>query len=250
MNLQYFSRPFVEKLRSEAAANLTKYGTGSGWIESLASRGNVALESQRVVGPPPELAGLQGRPEAYDAENARRVWEWLGPLSATLAMEERLWAYLTHVVFADYMAVRWPVKGDSAVHRRYLFEGRSFSALTRNGIARLWWGAALTRDPDRENPFELTATLFLRQDIQVSLLERSLGKCRTVRMSVLDFLRRNQEWLSSEAFGKRIQAMVRELNLLGGVVMLDALGPAELTAFLARVGEKLTGAHPSTLEPV
>jgi Family of unknown function (DUF6339) len=245
MNLHYFSRPFVERLRSGAEANSSKYGSDSGWVDHFAAGGRYLLESHQIVGPPPELAGLAGSAEKYDAENARHIWEWLGPLSPALAVEERLWACLTHVVFAEYMAARWPVDGPSVVHRRFLFEGQSFAALTRNGIARLWWGASLTRDAERENAFELTSTLFLRQDIQVSLLERSFGKCRTVRMGVLDFLRLNRDWLGPVAFGKRIQAMLKELNLLGGVLMLDALAPDDIAAQLTRIAERLAGPRPS-----
>jgi hypothetical protein len=240
VNLQYFSGPFVQKLRAGAPGNVSKYASGPRWIEAFASGSRYLLESRQVVGPPPVLQGTAKDAVKHDSENARRIYEWLGPLSPALAMEERLWACLAHVTFAEYMAGRWPVTGERAVHRRYLFDGSSFAALSRNGIARLWWGACLTRDPARENPYELTATLFLRQDIQLALLERSLGKCEGVRSAVLDFLRVNATWLASESFGRRIQVIVRELNLLGGVVVLDALSKDEITAHLQRVSERIT----------
>jgi hypothetical protein len=239
MNLRYFSNSFLQRLRAGASGNLSSYGANSAWIETFAAGAHYLLESHQVVGPPPVLEGMAGDAEKYDAENAKRVYEWLGPLSPALAMEERLWAYLTHHAFAEYMAARWPAREEQAIHRRYLFEGKSFAALSRNGIARLWWGAYLTRDPARENPYELTATLFLRQDIQVALLERSLGKCDRVRFAVLDFLRVNAGSLSSESFGKRIQIIVRELNLHGGVVVLDALASSEILAHLQLVAERL-----------
>jgi hypothetical protein len=242
MNLRYFSNAFLQRLRAGVSGNASSYGTSSEWVEAFAAGGRYLLESHQVVGPPPVLEGADGDAATYDAENSKRVYEWLGALSPALAMEERLWAYLTHLTFADYMAARWPVDGEHSVHRRYLFEGKSFAALSRNGISRLWWGAHLTRDPARENPYELTATLFLRQDIQVSLLERSLGKCEGVRAAVLDFIRINANWLGSESFGRRIQVILRELNLLGGVVVLDTLASNEILAHLQLVGERLVNA--------
>jgi hypothetical protein len=150
-------------------------------------------------------------------------------------MEERLWAHLTHRIFAEYMAVRWPPKDANIVHRRYLFEGNSFAALSRNGISRLWWAGYLTRDEGRSDPYELTKVLFLRQDIQVSVLERAMGKCRSARVALLEFIRDNQAQLSEERFGRRVQILVRELNLLGGVAVLDAIPAAELSAYLKKV---------------
>ena len=73
----------------------------------------------------------------------------------------------------------------------------------------------------------------------MSLLERSMGKCGKVRAAVLDFLRENSHWLSSEAFGRRIQLLLKEVNLLGGVAILDALPESELHSFLKKVGESL-----------
>jgi hypothetical protein len=132
------------------------------------------------------------------------------------------------------------VTAENIVHRRYLFEDKTFAGLTRNGISRLWWAGKLTHDATRQNPFELTDVLFMRQDIQVSLLERAIGKCHNVRTAVLEFFHENSGWLAEEAFGARIQYILKELNLLGGVAILDALSKPQLDAFLKRVGESLT----------
>lgn len=239
MKLQFFSGNFVTQLREGAAVNQPKYAGDQSWLDALSGGKAYVHESRQVVDPPPQLLITEGDNATNDAENAKRVYIWLNKLTPSLAMEERLWAHLTHCVFADYMKARWPADSASAIQRRYLFEGKSFAALSRNGIARLWWAGSLTRDDKRANPFQLTETLFLRQDIQVSLLERSIGKCAKVRVAVLDFLRENSSWLSSEAFGRRIQLLLKEVNLLGGVAILDALPESELQAFIKKVGENL-----------
>lgn len=180
----------------------------------------------------------KARASLRDAENARLVYTWLENLTPALAMEERLWACMTHRMFPEYMAARWPVTTESDVLRRYLLEGQTFAALTRNGIARLWWAGYLTKSELREDPFELTHTLFMRQDIHVSLLERSLGKCENARVAVLDFLRSADETFTGKAFGRRIQRLLLELNLLGGVSVLDALPPSTLAGHVARAARR------------
>ena len=238
MKLSFFSEKFVARLRDTAASNVSRYGADGVWLDEFARGERYVHESNHVVAPPPSLV-VSGDLARDDAENSIRVFEWLKELTPAIAMEERLWAQLTHGVFADYMRARWPVDNEKAVRRRYLFEGHSFASLARNGVSRLWWAGYLTCDRQRPEPYELTKMLFMRQDIQVSLLERAIGKCHVVRTGVLEFLRDNSAWLSEKSFGRRIQILLKELNLLGGVAMLDALPPSEIHHFLKRVGDRL-----------
>jgi Family of unknown function (DUF6339) len=239
MKLQFLSKKMIQRLQDGAGANHSKYGPKNEWLSELAGGERFEYESRFIVEPPPIL-NLSDKP-ADDAENAQRIHSWLRNITPSVAMELRLWAHLTHNVFSEYMYMRWPPKDANIVHRRYLFEGNSFAALSRNGISRLWWAAYLTRDENRPNQFELTDTLFLRQDIQVAVLERAMGKCRGVRVALLDYIRNNQSWLSEEAFGKRIQILARELNLLGGAAILDAIPKADLTAYLEKIGASIGG---------
>lgn len=240
MRLPFFSSKFVARLKRSAESNVRHYGTGVSWIERFAAGSQYVRESDQVVDPPPSLIFGDDDNPKYDAANARLIYEWLSQLSPALAMEERLWAYLAHVTFANYMNARWPVDRPTTIERRYLFEGMSFAALSRHGIARLWWAGYLTKEEARQNPYELTEALFMRQDVQVALMERSLGKCRAVRTAVLDFLRVNRDWFAKEAFGRRIQRLIRELNLLGGVAILDSLPAMSLDGFLAQTGRKIS----------
>ncbi|MDX2261282.1 MAG: DUF6339 family protein [Gemmatimonadales bacterium] len=239
MRLPFFRAEFLTRLKANADENASKYGLDTGWIEALAKTQSYFRESNQIVDPPPELIFAGEDNPQHDAENAKRIYLWLADLTPAVAMEERLWAFLTHCTFPAYMRARWPVSGPGTLLRRYFLEGQSFAALSRNGIGRLWWAGYLTRDERRINPFELTETLFLRQDVQVALLERSLGKCATARTAVLDYVRTNQEWLGEYSFGRRVQVLVKELNLLGGVAVLDALPPASITAYLHKVSKEL-----------
>lgn len=239
MILPFFTRAFVARLRKSARTNVNQYGSGTTWLETFAAGKAYVHDSKQIVGPPPVLLYSDDDNAQRDAENAKLIYSWLARLTPALAMEERLWACLTHCTFPEYMNARWPVQAESTVIRRYLFEGTSFAALSRNGIARLWWAGYLTKDDTRDNPFELTDTLFLRQDIQVSLLERAIGKCRKVRMGVLAYLALNHERLSEAAFGRRIQVLLKEVNLLGGVAVLDALSQQDIDQFLVAIGDKL-----------
>jgi hypothetical protein len=239
MKLPFFSRKFLKVLHGSVAENVGRYGSGVEWLDELSPGQIFVHESGYVVDPPPQLMFSGDDPAKFDGENAIRIHKWLRALPASTAMEERLWACLAHVTFADYMRARWPAESDGVVSRRYLFDGSSFGALARHGIARLWWAGYLTHDPTRLDPYELTKTMFLRQDVQLALMDRAIGKCATVRTAVLEFLSDNREWFSEKDFGRRIQLLMKELNLLGGVLILDALPVDQVRDHVIEIGKRV-----------
>lgn len=93
-----------------------------------------------------------------------RALRHLTPLQAR---DPRIWTRLAHMEFWPYMRLRWPVEKHMSnrnsaarfVESRYFVEQSPSRALLRNGVARLWWTAQLSHDPDRDNPHELTTVL-------------------------------------------------------------------------------------------
>jgi hypothetical protein len=166
-------------------------------------------------------------------ENCKILYEGLKSLNATQASDERLWTYLTHVTFWDYMKERWPV-GDSLgrVKDRYFLRTMSIETLTRNGIARLWWYAHLTYDAGRANPYELTEVLLSRADLSVGITERALGSNPNIRTAVLEFLKNNPVIASNE---DKTRDLIKGLNLVGGVRNLPFLEESEIIAVLEKV---------------
>ena len=124
-----------------------------------------------------------------DAVAARRVYQWLQKLDASQASDPRLWTFLTHVTFAEYLNKRWSSglgraeNPDRVVIERWFFRGEGLATFFRNGLSRLWWFAHLTYDP--QSAFELTDVLLSLQDLQQAFLERSLARCQPVLKTVL-----------------------------------------------------------------
>ena len=82
-------------------------------------------------------------------------------LPIVYARDERLWSYLTHFIYWDYMKTRW-YNSNIDLAARYFFKGNasgdtiSISSIpyTRNGIGRLWWGAYIVYNEELENPLQ------------------------------------------------------------------------------------------------
>lgn len=159
-------------------------------------------------------------------------------LNETQASDKRLWTYLSHVHFWDYMKVEWKInflnekeKIVNFIRDRYFLNTLNVRSLTHNGISRLWWYAHLTVDENRRDKYELTKVLLSLQDIPVSLLERSLGSNSNIRKAVLEFLLDNPEFKTS----KNVQFLLKQLNLVGGVKNIPMLKLGEIKQILEKI---------------
>lgn len=238
MALDLFRDRHVNQLRGSVGANITKYRARKPW----------AARPTRACSEPSFPSGLE--PEEplefvlptssrnlFDVENSIVMHKAFPHLTRAQASDPRLWVRLTHVEGWSYMRARWDVtehmseddKNAAAgrfVLERYFLGGSSPSrALTRNGMSRLWWYAALTHDPERDDEYELTRVLLSALDIAQQLLERNLGRAPHIRTGFLEYLRDNDDRLGDNAGVRRnhIRFLAERLNLRGGKTLLDSL---------------------------
>jgi hypothetical protein len=232
MSLNCLSHAFVQSLKGSIAENLENYSDENDWVVSLASLGGHIRDTGLKIADPPDLL-LPDQGEFHETENVRRLHSAFRELTPLQAMDERLWTFLSHFPYWDYMQVRWVKKTAGTVRDRYFFDGAGFGILVRNGISRLWWFGHLTWDPKRSDPYEMTEVLLCNQDVQQALLQRSFGKSRHVLLAVLEHIRMHRDTLYGDAVGTRIKNKAKLLNVLGGVSLLDALRTQSIHDFLS-----------------
>lgn len=257
--LVIFKNSFVHGLRSSVAANLSKYQRDTSWTHEIGPR--AAREMQTGVEVNGTLSLLNPKDgDLLDIENAMRVHAALRHLTPLQARDPRLWTRLTHVDCWDYMRKRWQVekhmsKTDKAVRfvrSRYFVPQSQSRALLRNGIARLWWTAHVSCDPERENPYELTTVLLSTLDITQQILERGLGRAPNVIQAFLEFLLRNKKVLlaGGNKNRARIRRLAKFLNMHGGVCILDCLSKAETMDLLEGEFSRIMALEEEPSEPV
>ena len=173
-----------------------------------------------------------------DKENSKIIYETYKELTPTQARDVRLWTYMTHVQFFDYMKARWDsYPNNSSYITRHWFlrnEGNNREYTRNNGIAKLWWIAHLTYDEDRQNPYELTDVALDTLDTAGALFERALGRIKNVRFAFLEFIAENEAFFSKEKRDK-IRDMAKYLNLKGGTIPLAYLTKSELKELLSKI---------------
>ena len=169
-------------------------------------------------------------------ENSRILYESLRGLDRTMASDQRLWAWLAHVPFMDYMAKRWPVadqpkeKRAQYIAQHWFIGTQTTTAYLRHGIALLWWGAHMTYDEKRNDPFELTREFFALYEY-TRMLTGSLGKSDLFVHVLLEFVMKNQEYFGQYKEDK-VRALMRQLNFIGAYRILPALDEKNLRTIL------------------
>lgn len=244
--LKIFNSAKVNALHESAAGSgdLSFYRDGSA---PPAMHDDDLLETTFDVEEPPVLdpARARGTLGAAEIQNARALHSWLQSLDHVAARDERLWVYLTHVVFPAYCRNRWPVPDTDAaranVEHHWFARGTKLRVLRRNALARLWWAAELTRAPweddsladlgaDREDPWLYTGILLGLQDMYQVTVERDFGSDRKILLAFLEVSRSHPEECST---GLAVKRLAKELNLLcthrdlGALPILDVVKEIE-----------------------
>jgi hypothetical protein len=242
-NITIFKSSFVDGLRVDIPKNLRLYKTDSIWVTSKGSPSERNVLTHLALRKP-VIELLEPESDDHkDLENSIRLHRALPELTRLQARDPRLWTRLSHLDLWPYMRKRWPIEkylkdGDKVaqgrVLERYFIAQSQSRALMRNGVARLWWGAQLTFDPRRSNPYELTGVLFSTLDIAQQILERGMGRAHAVLHGFLEFLlKHNTELLTGgDSNRARIRKLAKFLNMHGGLCILDCLSKAEVMNLL------------------
>lgn len=193
-----------------------------------------------------------------EAENAVLLHRYFSHLDETQASDKRLWAYLSHVDFRDYVMKRWKlpsleeVKKDevkrnictSSIMSHWFIGNENDRSLRRHALARLWWAAHLTRapwkkDPEyfghlhNENEYLYTPVLFINENVYSELLERRLGRFSHILITILEFLRQHPEFADRSFF----RPLSKELVLQSGYRRITLLPYKELYSLIEEIAQ-------------
>lgn len=228
------------QLKANVGSNGARYTAAEPWLSDYFQKHAWALAS-RIELPDITLRPPTSKTEQHDLENTKAVYSALRHLTPLQASDERLWAHMTHVTHWEYMRKRWPAEQylqgknvEANLIEHYFFTPDRSKALTRNGLARLWWYGYTTYDETRDDPFELTAVLLKNLDVTQSVVERTFSRNRELTRALLSVLHERE--VANAPFYRReqVRPLAQYLVRLGGVTIVDALSFDEMRALVAR----------------
>lgn len=168
-----------------------------------------------------------------EVECCIKIHEAMKSVPAYLARDPRVWVYFTHGSLLSYARKRWPIPDENekaVAHIRKHFFAVGVRGIERdNAASRLWWMASLC---NRVEGLTLTDALtsFLHQyDVRANIIERpTTSQSVPILSAILKKL--HESYIGDKSLFERekFRAVMKNLNLQGGVKLLEALDEQEI----------------------
>lgn len=181
---------------------------------------------------PPKLK-IPEKSNNYDFENSKILYEAYKELSPVQATDTRLWVYLAHGPYWEYMQVRRPVEKQPIKKRgdyiltHWFIKSVSATYLLRQDISLLWWTAHLTYDEKLSDPYKLTKEAFSMLDYTRFLLPGTQGRSPKFTHALIEYVIENQK-LFSKNKQDRVRLLMRKSNYMAGYKIFPSLSKKEI----------------------
>ena len=243
MKLPYLLSADILKLREECRSTLAHYKSPALLSEYLESHSINTRESLYILSDAPKLDGKL----SSDSNNAKLLHTWIQSaqpfIPRSVLGDGRLWAALCHDVFRDYMIERWVntdldpeeevadgnnPKGHGTITSRFFVLGEGQRGIVRNGLARLYWAAELSVV---DGDYKLLDTMFHKQDIHASIIERSMSLDAKLTQGILTEFSPIKK-IDKKNLKKPIQFASKLINGAGGTRTLETVKNSDLRSCL------------------
>lgn len=220
-----YSKPVTRsQLPAFLAAPTIGPSSPTGCVADLAAMGASMAHIMESTAP----KGSIGR-AAWDAPTARVLYEGLGRLPVSVAVDMRFWHWLCIEPFSRFVWQRWlgAVPDDPreamtpALSERFLGTA-SLRGVSRNALARLYWTARTLRESTED--YSLVDQALGNQDFFQAIFERALGLYRPAAIACLNTLGGSSE--------DERRLALRRLNHYLTTIALEALDEDEISSYL------------------
>lgn len=172
------------------------------------------------------------KPESTDYNNVKILHTALKNISDTQASDERFWVGLAHNELWEYMIYRCKLDIQSIdknkILTNFFFKYGNKRSLIVHPLARMWWVGRLIFDDKSKDPYH--SLEYMRSDFStkvLSLFSSNFTNNPVVARSILNAI--TDIKLQSSKFGRSdFLELIRYVNLLGGLIILDYLSEEEL----------------------
>lgn len=230
---------------SYCSALKTKLALGDKALLELYKSGKFDIPLQERISSSkiPDITGLKflytSNKLRDNYENGKLLYESL-TLTPLQASDERLWVFLTHVTFKDYMLKLRSIDEKSTgkwITTHYFVPSAKFLLL--NDISLLWWMFHFSAKKDNvKDPYLLTRELFSMADYTRHLFGGKIGRAKGVRHGVLSFVVNNPN-VFKEFKEFKIRFILRMLNQIAGSILISILSEEEIIEILDKNKSKI-----------
>lgn len=254
MKARYLRESKFEELSARILDNYNKYiddgFEGYGLEDNEWSFASSAIEVNEA-----EFSTLMmpTKSDLFEAKNSEIVFSALSNINRFQANDPRLWTYISHTVGRKYISHRYRDKlinanndGDKVkVIKQHFFCSRDTRQIRRDqGIARLWWNAALLSQLTHVSPIEAGEVLLSNTDIRASLIERpNLALTNAFEAAIIYLLKKynndphDRIFIRPKKDGSSFfsyRDLFKEINRLGGHKNLQVVTAMEIVSIVEK----------------
>lgn len=231
---------YLSELKAQIPQNIDLYMKNDIWIDSYF---NFSVTEKEAIDKPVELI-LPTKDNKFDYENIRLLYGSLKDLSLSLASDERVWSYMTHISYWDYMRERWPLEEvnennskENYIKTHYFYGEKPRN---RNGIARLWWIGHVTYDDSLNDPFELTEFMVKQdQDLTRMIMESpTIARNKIAVKVILKSIIKLQSEIPHFNIRQFIRHAAKYFNYRGSVTLWDSLEHQDVEKAVEQMSNK------------
>jgi hypothetical protein len=164
----------------------------------------------------------------------------LPEITPYLARDERFWVYLSHTNLIKYARARWPIPDENekaVAHIQTHFFARGERGIERDNLgSRLWWMAHICGRVEDMAISEALQVFLYRADVRANIIERPSTSQNTVLFSAI-IRKLKESFEGNRALFERgkFRAFMKELNLQGGVTLLDSLDNVSIREIVSAI---------------
>lgn len=233
------------RLRNNISINSSKYLSGGEWISNFFNSDDYFIETSVEVCDFELDKSVYNNDEemnSQDLKNSIILHEAFKELPPSYARNGKLWTYLCHTTFSDYINSRFLRKYKTAdfskieqqlittIATRFFLGSGGEKMINDNALSRLYWYAHLTydHDPKCSDPYHLLRVLFTNQtfcsDIMGTRNRENPQRVKGILMAFKEFM----SWNNKVNLITAERECIKYLNRKAAVVMFEILDTDEI----------------------
>lgn len=172
------------------------------------------------------------KPERTDVNNVKILYLALKNISDTQASDERFWAGLAHSDLWEFMKYRCKINenniDEQKIKSNFFFNNGQKRSLIVHPLARLWWVGRLTYNESEVDPFR--ALNYLNEGFgnkMFTLFSSNFASNPTITRAILNAVSTIENSVNKFSI-EDFHEVLRYVNFLGGIIILDYLSQDEL----------------------
>jgi len=253
MELKLFHQVTLAQLMQDIQDNLHTYKNGSfSYVQedetlsfSLGVSSSIDLDMLKPIF---EYNGKDSSPSeraATDIVFSALTYKAISGIDPSVARDPRLWNYLSHTYFLNYIRNRYPIplEDEKAVKevRSHFFCTNEMRSIERNhGVSRLWWHGYIVNRVDELGLDEALKAFLSKTDVRASILERpTTAQNVNVLTGILKALHKSLQSDSALFERKTFRELMKQINLWGGMILLGDLDQDDIDIKISELKERV-----------